>query len=268
MVDFIHTGSNSTTRLQNNSLTTTCDGSYAYNEENRYRIIDNYGTMNIANSTLTQIISEKSDPITQAIGNSGTLELTNTAVDVHLENATSDNRSATGIHNTGTLEYNSGSIDISRGHSYGIYTDGGTTTFHTGTVNIAGSAASYGYYANSGASTILDGTITATGGNAYGIYVAKNGNVTMGVAEDSSSAGYGNENADVSITAPNIRAIGTSTGIGVEQVDGIFNYYDGRITGSTSAKPITSTKTEYHYEATFFTDDDGYNYCYLTYIRD
>jgi hypothetical protein len=195
------------------------------------------------------------------------MELTGVTLDTHLDGATSNNRGATGIYNTGTLEYNSGTINVSRGYSYGIYTDGGNTTFHAGTVNVAGSAASYGYYANNGATTILDGTITATGGNAYGIYVAENGNVTMGEAEPTESEDYGKETAHVSTTAPSISAIGTTSGIGVKKADGKFNYYDGKITGSTAAKPELPTKIEYLYEATNYTDENDHQYCILTYMR-
>ena len=45
-------------------------------------------------------------------------------------------------------------------------------------------------------------------------------------------------------------------------------YYDGKITGSTNAKPETTTEVEYPYEATLYTDaTTGYEYYVLEYLE-
>ena len=63
-------------------------------------------------------------------------------------------------------------------------------------------------------------------------------------------------------------AVGT-TGIGVKKVNGLFKFYDGKIVGSTNAKPETTTEVEYNFEATTHTDTEtGYEYCVLEYLLD
>jgi hypothetical protein len=89
----------------------------------------------------------------------------------------------------------------------------------------------------------------------------------MGEAEPTTSPNYGTANADVSIIAPSVTAIGTNTGIGVKKTEGEFNYYDGIITGNTNAKPELPTKIEYLYQAINHTDGDGYEYCILEFMR-
>lgn len=78
------------------------------------------------------------------------------------------------------------------------------------------------------------------------------------------------ENANVSTTSPSIKAIGTTSGIGVYKDLGKFKFYDGIITASTSAIPRDNitTDVEHLYEPTFHTDAYGNDVCILTWMRD
>ena len=110
--------------------------------------------------------------------------------------------------------------------------------------------------------TILSGTIDVDSINAYGIYV-NNGTVTMGEYD-----GSGTEEVEVSTTDPMVKAVGTTTGIGAKKVNGYLKYYDGKIIGSTNAKPDTTTEVEYNYEVKFYNEaDTGYEYCILEYMK-
>ena len=262
----IQTISGSITNITDSTLAATYDGTSAWNDNYSYSIINNTGTMTITGTTITQTTKHSADPVMRTILNSGTLDLTGNTITSRTVDAERDYRSTIGIYTSGTLNYNSGTLSVSRSNGYGIYTDGGTTTVTSGTVSVLGNANTYGFYANQGSTTIYDGSISSTGGTAYGAYIA-NGSITMGEAEPTTSPNYGTENASVSTTNPNITAIGTATGIGLQQVNGVFNYYDGKITGSTNAKPVLPTKIEYLYEAKNFTDGDGYEYCILKFMR-
>ena len=65
-----------------------------------------------------------------------------------------------------------------------------------------------------------------------------------------------------------INAIGTTNGIGITYGQGIFNYYDGKIIGSTSARindeVISDYETNYHVEDSFDSTNNNY-YCILKY---
>ena len=74
----------------------------------------------------------------------------------------------------------------------------------------------------------------------------------------------------LSTTSPSIKAIGTTSGIGVYKDLGKFKFYDGIITASTSAIPRDNitTDVEHLYEPTFHTDAYGNDVCILTWMRD
>ena len=83
------------------------------------------------------------------------------------------------------------------------------------------------------------------------------GEVTLGEDENP---------AIVSTTNPEIKAIGTTSGVGVKKLDGIFNYYDGIIIGSHEAKPEAPTDIPDRYRVVFNTNLDGYKNCILEYV--
>ena len=114
-----------------------------------------------------------------------------------------------------------------------------------------------GVYNTSGSLTIPNATIELDDSvNAYGIYIT-NGEVTLGVDENP---------AVVSTTSPLVSAIGTTSGIGVKKLDGIFNYYDGIITGSLEAKPEAPTDIPTRYRVIFNNDANNYQNCILEYV--
>lgn len=221
---------------------------YTNSSSYSFSILYNTGTATIANSTLEAEMSgtKKSSSVHAILNLGGTLNYTNSSATIKaLDSITTSSRSATGIHNTGTVNYNSGSISVehSTNTSYAIY-----NTTENAQVSI------------------LSGDLSASGTTAYGIYI-DNGEVTLGEAEPTTSPNYGTANANVSTTAPAITAIGSQTGIGIKKNVGKFNYYDGIITGSTEAKPELPTKIEYLYEAKNYTDDNNHQYCILEYMR-
>ena len=108
---------------------------------------------------------------------------------------------------------------------------------------------------------LISGNIYTNATTAYGVYV-DSGSLTMGIKD-----GDGSENATVDKENPFVKAVGT-TGIGVKKNNGYFKYYDGKIMGSTNAKPDTTTDTEYNYESVMHQDQEtGYEYCVLEYMK-
>ena len=131
--------------------------------------------------------------------------------------------------------------------------------------NIASANTGYGIYETSTSNdfnvNLISGNIYTNATTAYGVYV-DSGSLTMGIKD-----GDGSENATVDKENPFVKAVGT-TGVGVKKNNGYFKYYDGKIMGSTNAKPDTTTDTEYNYEAVMHTDQEtGYEYCVLEYMK-
>ena len=137
-------------------------------------------------------------------------------------------------------------------NAYGIYNAGGKNIIDTISINVSANQDVYGIY-DTGGEIIMDtGTIDVSSNNTYGIYIANvNSSLTLGVED-----GSGLETASVSISNPFIRAMGTTSGIGVKKDDGTFNFYDGKIIGSTYAKPDTTSLVEPRFEARFYVVDN------------
>ncbi len=113
----------------------------------------------------------------------------------------------------------------------------------------------YGLYVKKGNVDYLSGNIKVNTKSsfAYGIYI-NDGVVSMGIKDD----------GEVSTINPYVEAVNKTLGIGVKKVNGYFNFYDGKIVGSTNAKPDTTSDVEYLYEATIKQDEEtGYEYCIL-----
>ena len=89
----------------------------------------------------------------------------------------------------------------------------------------------------------------------------------MGVPEESTSIHYGQATADVSITNPLIESFCTTSGIGVKNEAGIFNYYDGKIVSTNDPLPEAPSGVEYLYEPVEYIDDEEHNYCILEWMR-
>ena len=153
----------------------------------------------------------------------------------------------------------------------GIYINSDSTFDIDGTaievLDITKAQDTYGIHIASGSATYKSGTIKShSEGNAYGILMNNTeGNaITLGTYD-----GSGTDHADVSTTDPYIEAIGTKSGIGITTNKHTFNYYDGKILGSTSARLENEllTLSEPYYVANSYTDENNYNYCILEYNR-
>jgi len=187
------------------------------------------------------------------------------------------------LYNTGTINATNNSsvnhiLNMPDGYAYeylvALYNDGGTvtaikTTFLADSTNSRGhSYNNYAIFNPTGVITINSGTVHALGKTyAYGIW-NDSGTVTIGIPEPTNSPNYGRDTADVSTTNPDIKAIGTNTGIGVKNNTGKVYYYDGKITGSTAAMPEKPAGVEYLYEPKDYQDSNGYQYRILEWMRE
>ena len=153
--------------------------------------------------------------------------------------------------------------------AYGLQiVDNGNVIVESSTIDVKAGTNAYGINQSSGTSTVKSGIIKSSGVDTYGIK-ATGGTTTLGEAETDPDK-IGTENADVSITEPHIEANGTTTGIGISFGESTFNYYDGIIIGSTSARvsgeiPKTTEK-DYHIVNHTDTENNRY-YCILEYDK-
>ncbi len=199
--------------------------------------------------------------LTSLIGSNNTINI----------DATGVNYKQTGIALTGNMELTNTEINIIGGSvACAIKTSGTdkTDTLDNLHVNIINSQNAYGMYIDGSDVTLNDleeTIIDVAGTNAYGVYI-NGGSFTMGSKDASETSGTAE--SSVSVTNPLIRAIGTTSGIGVRKVNGLFNYYDGKIIGSTSSTPDTTSSTEPYYEVAKRIDSEtGYEYATLEYMR-
>ena len=210
-----------------------------YNKSDSNLTITNFTHIDNYNSYDTSIVNEGNMDIDnytltssgmKMISNSGTLVLKQFTGTIDTPRATTTKTAISNSGNINLIGENQFTIN-SGGYSYGINNSNGT-------VNNPGS------------------NFDITGSNAYGIYIT-GGEVTLGENENP---------AIVSTTNPEISAIGTTSGVGVKKLDGIFNYYDGIIIGSHEAKPEAPTDIPDRYRVVFNTNLDGYKNCILEYV--
>ena len=207
--------------------------------------ITNSNKMTIKDSTITETFAGENSDSNYTIRSTGS--------ELNIDNSTITS------HTNGNSLYN---------YRYAIHTSS-NTTINDSTISIDDGSA-YGIY-NTSSSILITGTslIDATGNynDSYGIY-NESGNITLGVAEPSTSPDWGKDTADVSTTNPAVRGISSNgTGTGIKSVSGGLYFYDGRITGSTTAMPDTPAGVEYVYEPRFYTDADNYQYTILVWMR-
>ena len=238
--DYIYVNSG-TLSLSNSSATKTGEGIVEY--------VTNKGTLNINKTSLTLTNTGRetssSSTVARAIYNTGTTSIINNSVITHTE--TDPDRSACRPY--ATLYNDGGSVSVSDSE---IILD--TTNMKAYTSNSA-----YAVYNPTGSFAIESGTITSrVYGPGYGIYNGS-GTVIIGVPEPTNSPNYGGANADVSQNNPNITAISTNNvpnasasvkiGMGVKNASGgRVEYYDGKVSGNTSAFAEEPTATEHFYE--------------------
>ena len=122
------------------------------------------------------------------------------------------------------------------------------------TITSVGSINGYGIYNFGGKITMETGTIDISGTNAYGIYIdSTSAEVILGHKE---TENVGTEQAIVTTDKPLVKAMGTTSGIGVKKINGRFEFYDGRLIGRTYAKPDITSTTEERFEARFYIVDE------------
>jgi len=116
----------------------------------------------------------------------------------------------------------------------------------------------------------ISGTARLSGTKSYGVVTANESSIfTMGVPEPINGENYGKSTANVSTTNPTIEAIGSTYGYAVYNNNGFFNFYDGKIIGSTKARyKDGSSGVEYNWEIREHTDEEtGYNYCIIEFMK-
>ena len=229
----------------------------AQNSSYGYSAIKNAGTLNLTNGTsagLTYTTETESGP-DLVLYNSNTVTIDNSSVYIDSLNSAAKSNTKYVLYNEGATS----SISITNGSSI--------------TANTNNTGETYGVYINNSSQNSGEGiylgstsSINVSAPKAYGVYM-NNGRFAMGEKE---TVLIGQDIA--SKTDPTIRAISNNTSVsdatgqGITNIQGIFNFYDGKITGSTNAYTATITETEYWYEATKATDSDGYEYAYLLYM--
>ena len=270
-------------------------------------VSNNNVTMEIINSNLTRNTSSKNNDISTIINTNGNLKIENSIIDINstfwstgysgdvnsifnvdgninLVDTTLNAKSIQSNRNQLTVGLKSKmTTDIaneifidnvttnisSKQQGASVYITGGANSsdiqIKNAKFNVNEAVTGYGIYETSTSNdfnvNLISGNIYTNATTAYGVYV-DSGSLTMGIKD-----GDGSENATVDKENPFVKAVGT-TGIGVKKNNGYFKYYDGKIMGSTNAKPDTTTDTEYNYEAVMHTDQEtGYEYCVLEYMK-
>ena len=219
-------------------------------------VITNRGSLSITNnSTITATRNDGYNSIGYSqvyiLSNSGTATIDNSSLIADFTTNTSNIIAGILNSSTGTLNFISGNINVDCGRTvYGLHNDGGTAVIKSGTIIAKGHAKSGNYNST-----------------AYGIYVT-GGELTIGEAEPTTSPDYGKATANVSISSPEIIGVGSIEGSAIKNPSSRFNFYDGKLIGSTSVLPETPTKVEYLYEVGTYTDEEtGYEYAILEYMR-
>ena len=250
----IYNNSSNTATISDISINLHNYGNYAYG------IQDYVGNITVSNSHIK--VSNGTGGRGYNINNSSntsTFTSTNNIVEV-LDNT----YSAGIIVDGGNMIVDSDTYIISgTNEGRGIHVNSGTHVVKDGTFTISGANAD-GVLSVGGDVTIEKGSFDITGTNAYGVNIT-NGTVTLGIYD-----GRGTELADVLFDNPLFTAVGTTSGYGLSVTNGTFNYYDGKLIGSTKGRvdgSITSS-SEKNYELKEYTDENtGYKYCILEYTR-
>lgn len=245
----------------NNSILNTGTAKLLENSTLNGIVSSNSGTFEINNS----IVNSSSE---KTLSNSGTMTINNSTVTVNR-----DYSNTTIIYNNGTLNINNNSViqsgTTNLGANYtGIYNYGNANvTIDTADILINTNNTGYGLYSDSASSstTIISGNIEVRGTTTYGAYLNK-GTLTMGEIEEGPESGT--EYADVSTTDPKIYSEGRSIGIGIKNINGSLDFFDGIIWGSRYAKPETTNNVELNYEVTTYVDmNNGFEYSVLEYMQ-
>lgn len=154
------------------------------------------------------------------------------------------------IYNTGTATIIESTITLDIGnrgskvlpYGYGIYNQSNTTTYAGGIINFPGRT-----------------------NYAYGIY-ANAGTVIIGKPVPDTDPNYGTQNADVSTSNPDIKAVG-NYGHGVFNNNAQIKWYDGIISGKQGSFNKAPNVLEYNFEKKDYTNTtDSYPYSILEWV--
>ena len=229
-------------KISSSSSSSNNTSIYAYGIYN-----DGSGTINVYGG---EIIGSSIGSMPNANGiyndDSGTINVYAGKISVSNRGGSGRTSSSKGIYNNGSGSINvyNGEISSSSSSSaYGIYNVGsGSINVYNGEISsgsTTGSSSAYGIYnINAGNINVYGGKISSSGSSssssyAYGIYNSITGTITIGTKGD----------GIVSADEPNIVATCTR-GYGIYNTRGTFNFYDGRIEGSTRAVTEDSEVTE------------------------
>lgn len=250
---FVNTDANSS--FDNCQLSLT-----SFSNDSNQGAIHNQGTLALTNGTKAEVITSAN-----GLANRKTILISNSG------NLTIDNAKAT-LNTTPTSTTESTK-------KYGIYNNGSSSVIHIQngsqiSVSNTGKGESYGAYvetsgtdSNSGVFLGDTSFIKSSAQKAYGVYV-DNGKFVMGEKE-TDPLHIGEDIANK--TDPLVEGISTtsdssSQGYGVVHIKGIFNFYDGKIVGSTHSRSATITEVEYLYQAKEETDSNNNEVTTLQYM--
>ena len=216
--------------------------------------IINQGKLELKNGSIAKIISTNTNHRgdSAVIYNSGSLNVDNSSITMDMRGMVSDNGTRYGIYNAGA----NSKADILNDSSISVSSDGIANHY---AIYIENSDIS-----SAGGIQLSDSTLSVNSPNAYGVQVVQ-GKFTMGEKE---TVQIGEDIANK--TMPLVQAISSTdngVGYGVIKQDGIFNFYDGKIIGSTHSRTATITETEYWYEAVEDIDQNGNEFSVLRYMR-
>lgn len=274
--------------LENNEIIVT--DIYTGNSKYDSRAIYNSGTLTSSDNIIK--VNHTGDYITKymiGIENTSILESTSDIIEV------SNGKRNYGIYNDTTHDSTISNITVksfnSSEYDYAIYNNKGNLTIDHGTINMYDSIESKGVYANTSEAITIskgvnynihdvtkaygayinEGTITLETGtiNVSATSEAIGINITSGIANLGIYDGSGTDSANVSITNPLIQAVAPN-GVGVSMGNGTFNYYDGKIVGSTTARALGDiiSETEKNYQVITLVDEETtYKYCILEFIK-
>jgi hypothetical protein len=161
-------------------------------------------------------------------------------------------------------------ITVNAINSYGMYLSGGTINMINDNEFKVTGTNTFGAYFDGGTLYMAtnNNALKSTGSTSYGAYInTATGKLLLGEREEVGTPNYGTENADVSTTDPYIEAIGSSTGYGIYNTNGYYEFGDGKVLGSTKARNGKASEVEYLWEITEYTDEEtGYQYCILEFM--
>ena len=250
----LHNNSSNESTFDNLTINSHDNGNEIYAIRNAGGKLNvNGGTINMANNGNTIMIYTS--------GNS------NTIVTDTVGSSTNNNSTSHAVYmqdDGGTINLIRGTYNVSGNNEvHAVNVDNGNLLVQGTDFTTNAGTTSYGLRIKNGNVTMESGSIIVNGTTTYGVNMT-NGTYTQGILDDS-----GFENANISTTDPHIEAVGSNSGIGISMGSGVFNFYEGILIGSTSSRVSGDiiTRTPNSYEVKTYTNDQGYSYSILEFIK-